>query len=93
MRQTFQKEKFLEFSWSRNNQGKLIPIVEAPTLYHAIQIAYFLAPKNKEKYRECASDDCNNSFEAKKSNKKYCSETCRARKNMKFVRERKKHVE
>jgi hypothetical protein len=89
----FPKRMALEFSWSRNSKGTLIPIVKAPTLYHAIQIAYFLAPKNKEKYRECASDDCNNSFEAKRSNKKYCSETCRARNNMKFVRERKKHVD
>tara|TARA_R100000654_G_scaffold48865_1_gene75038 strand:- start:558 stop:917 length:360 start_codon:yes stop_codon:yes gene_type:complete len=46
-----------------------------------------------KKYRECASEDCNNSFEAKRSNKKYCSDTCRAKNNMKFLRERRNHLE
>ena len=87
----FPKRMALEFSWSRNNKGTLIPIVEAPTLYHAIQIAYFLAPKSKNKFRECASVGCNNSFEAKPTSKKYCSPSCKARSNMRIVREKKKY--
>lgn len=82
----------IAFSWSRTKEGRLIAIVQAPSLMHAIQTAYHLSPGHNANTRECLSESCHNYFEAKPTSKKYCSPSCKARSNMRIVREKKKHV-
>lgn len=81
----------LDFAWSRTREGKLIPIIKAQSLIHAMRTAFLLAQKKEVKTRECKREGCINLFEPGRSDQVFCTKSCKNKHTSNQSRKKKKY--